>query len=322
MLMLQALAGQRLAQQAFCRAGPARQAQHLQGVGGKAHRLAQAAAQQPRHPALHRRVLPRCQHAAVLGVVQRLVVEVLADISLVEPDRGPRRQRHVLQIHQVQPQRQRALVLQIHMPEPRRRAGRQHQLDPVGHATPPALVPDPARTRQARLLLAPRRGRAEQRCEADAAIGLMAAQPKIGRARLQRAGRKQVQRQPAAGQGLQATVGMQRGPHRACAGACACADAGRGQQTQQRGSDGGGHGGLGWRRGAWTGAIRWQCNRSQPAGISGLVLPARPKQASRLTGTCRALAEDLAERDPPAVAAQVGTGFTLNPAKIAGRSIG
>ena len=205
--MLQALAGQRLVEPAMALAGTGGQAQHLQRVGGIGHRPSQAAAQQPGRAALHRRVLPRGQQPAVRGMGQRLVVEVLADVGLVQPDGAPGRQRQVLQVDQIQPQRQTACVVQVQMPEPGVGRGRQRQFHPVVHAVPIALVPNPASGRA----LAPRRCRAQQGYRGDTAIGLVATQPEVGRAGLQCAGGKQVDHQAPALQRPQPAVGLQHG---------------------------------------------------------------------------------------------------------------
>ena len=285
--MLQALAGQRLVEPAVALAGTGSQAQHLQRVGGIGRRLAQATAQQPGHAARHRRVLPRGQQPAVAGMRQRLVVEVLADVGLVQPDGGPGRQRQVLQVDQVQPQRQRAGVVQLHMPEPGVCCGRQHQLHPVLHTAPIALVPHAATVR----LLAARRRRPQQGHWRGAAIGLMAAQPEVGGAGLQRAGGKQVDRQPAATQHLQPAVGLQHGLQPAVT---------LGQNPRGR------RGGIG-RHGRRGGADRWpqqagwrcdaaECKRFQPVRHSGLA--AGWRAAQRGAAVCLA--------DPPTWRACLG----------------
>ncbi len=241
LLMLQAPVGQWLVQQAVALAGTRGLAQHLQCVGGKGIGPAQAAAEQPGRATVHRLVLARGQQHTVRRMLQRLVVQVLADIGLVQAQRIPGCQRHVLQVDQVQPQRRRAGVGQLHMPEPGICLRRQHQFQRVAHTAPQALLPHPA----AMGLLAPRRRRAQQRHRAEAAIGLVAAQPEVGQAGLQRAGREQVDGESTALQALQATMGLQprlqAGPQPA---------AGLGQHPHGGGSGGRRHGGWGASAGA------------------------------------------------------------------------
>ncbi len=103
------------------------QTMNLHRIGRERFALTQRADQAPRVTPARREVLPRGDDAASLAMHERRVIDVLADVVLVQPHRAVRRERKVLRIDQVDVLRRIAAVVQLHVPEPRRRVVRQHQ---------------------------------------------------------------------------------------------------------------------------------------------------------------------------------------------------
>ena len=159
-LVLEAGAGQPIRQRHGVQPRAGRQAMHLQGIGRVAHRLPQRADQTPGVPSAHREVLARRQHPAVLRVGQRGVVEVVADVVLVEPHRAVVSEPQVLGVDEVERHPIRSQVLQLDMPEPGGGGLRQGQAQGAADAAP---VSRPAAARLGRGDQWGRRAGAEQR---------------------------------------------------------------------------------------------------------------------------------------------------------------
>ena len=156
-----------------------RQAMELDRVGAKALRAPQRSGDEPRMAAADAEVLPHRQHDAARRVLQRRVVDVLAEVVLVQPHRGVLRERNVLRADEIHRLGVRAGVLQRDVPEPRRRRLGQHQRHAKGDALP--LTRDVQRVG-----VEPHRARAarpEQRRPLHARA--VAPQVQVGRAALQ-----------------------------------------------------------------------------------------------------------------------------------------
>ncbi len=151
----------------------------LQCVGAEAVAVAQRSDAKPWLPPADREVLPHGEHRPERRVLQWRVIEVLADVVLVQPHRAVVGQRNVLCVDQIDPACLACGVLQRDMPEPRRRRPGQHQRHAKAQARPLAgdLDAVPARADSARA------AGPEQRRPFDA--GAMAAQIEVGRTALE-----------------------------------------------------------------------------------------------------------------------------------------
>ncbi len=118
--------------------GPRPEPMDLQGIGRIADAFPQGADQAPGITPAHGLILPRGQHPTPVGVGQRGVVEVLADVVLVEAHRAVMGQGQVLCVDQVQGGHGIAGIFQGHMPEPGRRRLRQDQRDGEANVLPGA----------------------------------------------------------------------------------------------------------------------------------------------------------------------------------------
>ena len=111
----------------------------LQGVGGIGNASAQRAdhgstgSARPSAGSAARRPEPRRPR-----LLERGVVDILADVVFVEPHRAVRRQRKVLCVRQIHTLRRRTGVLEANMPEPGRRVPGEHKRDRVVDTAPRA----------------------------------------------------------------------------------------------------------------------------------------------------------------------------------------
>ena len=208
MLLLQALPRQAGRQRGRRPALAGRMAPHLRGVGRKALRAPQRAGQQPGVQAALRLVLARRQQHAVRGVVQRLQVEVVADVELVGARRAVVAQAHVLHQHGRHLAAGAAGVVDLQVPEQRRLLRGQAQLQAQRQAVPRAAHLE----RAIGPVHAERRQRPQQRCSAPRVARVAPTQPDVGRPTFQLVAGKQVEHQPGRQQQpAQRAVGQQLG---------------------------------------------------------------------------------------------------------------
>ncbi|MBW8847286.1 MAG: hypothetical protein JF607_20160 [Burkholderiales bacterium] len=179
----------------------------LDRIGRKCFGSAQRAGQQPGVLAALGLVLARRQQHAAIGVLQRLQVDVMADVELVGAHGAVVRQAHVLHQHGRNLAGPGRHVLGLQMPEQRRLAGCEPQLQPQREAIPVAthlegtVVHMHGQWRQ----------RTQQRRDAPAAAGIAAAQPDIGRPAFQLIAGEEVEHQARREQAAQCAMGQQLG---------------------------------------------------------------------------------------------------------------
>src|SRR5215813_194324 len=128
MLVLAARARQALGFETHRRAARTRrEAVELERVGAKARRLRKRTDQCPRMALADGEILSRRQHDPVRGMRQRRVIEVLADVVLVEAHGAVIREGEVLRVEQVNRLDTPTAILDRDMPEPGRRRRSQSQ---------------------------------------------------------------------------------------------------------------------------------------------------------------------------------------------------
>src|SRR5262249_50748648 len=132
---------------------PRGEAVELERIGAEARRLRERANEYPWMAARDREILSRGYHDAVLGMRERRVIDVLADVVLVGPHAAVVGEGQVLCIEQIDRYVARADILERDLPKPGRGGCRQAQRHPeaqrlplAGHLEAMGIEPDGAGT--------------------------------------------------------------------------------------------------------------------------------------------------------------------------------
>ena len=135
-LALQARARQPLRQRRRALARARGEAEKLERVRRERNAPAERPDEKPREASAHGLVLPRGHHAPALGVIQRGVVHVLADVKLVEPHGAFVGERDVLRVDEVARRGRGAGIFDLDVPEPRERGVGENQPHPEREPRP------------------------------------------------------------------------------------------------------------------------------------------------------------------------------------------